>query len=671
MGASGGGNSSGTFTGTTVQGVTIPADHPRLFWTATRLAAAKTYWASHSFTPRNDQYSVMDQLYAYMASGNQTYCTEAINWTMMIDLSSCTSDKAGCDNARWYGEQSILTYDWCYSVMTASQRATFLANWNTWLAAVDAQAWGGIGMSQSNYYWGNVRNEIEWGIASYGESPTTAAAFLTDGFTKRLANDFYPAATKAGQALGGLGLEGGQYGPYQTYYMGAIVLPTLASSGRDAWTETPYWKGAVLNRLYMTPPQKTVTASGVRSGWDVFPFGDDETWQDGSPARSTEKGTFMLAAADRFASSNVGKWARKWVNDVGPTVDNPLASSTASGAWIDYSALPLDYFDGGPRYLVGRSDWTANATAYLWQMGDHYNDGHNHSDWGAFQINRKGRWLTRETAGYSENVAAYGGSGSQPLATGYAHNVPLINGVPGTSSRGMPTGSVQGGAWGVSPVLQRLESQAGYAYADVDLSGVYTTGSGKNPAAAHVEREYWFFRDIETFVILDRLQSDTAARSKTFVVHCETNPTLVDATHINCVNGDQQLAVTTLIPAAPSSRTVINESSGVSSPPPSQNTQYRVEINDLPNATTSYTLHVLQAMDASGTRVTPSVTDSSPGQATSGTFTVTIDAKHSLTIQKGMASTGGSVTISGTTTQLRANVEGFGLDATDTPVWTP
>jgi hypothetical protein len=606
-----------------------------------------------------------------MATGNQTYCTEAINWTMMIDLSSCTSDKNGCDNARWYGETSILTYDWCNSVMTSAQRSTFLANWNKWLAAVDAQTWGGIGMSQSNYYWGNVRNEIEWGIASYQESPTTADAFLTDGLTKRLANDFYVAATKSGQALGGLGLEGGQYGPYQTYYMGAIVLPSLAAAGRDEWAATSYWKGAVWNRIYMTPPKQTASANGMRSGWDVFPFGDDETWQDGAPATSTEKGTFMLAAADRFAPSNVGKMARKWLNDVKPDIDNPLASTCGTGAWVDYSTLPLEYYDAGPRYLAGRSDWTTNATSYLWQMGDHYSDGHNHSDWGAFQINRKGRWLTRETAGYTEAVAGYGGSGSQPLHTGFAHNVPFVNGNPGASAMGVPPGGGGSAAWSASPVLHRLESQAAYAYADVDLTGVYHASSGGNSAATHVEREYWFLRDIETFVILDRLQADTAARSRTFVFHCEANPMLPDATHTLCVNGDQQLAVTTLIPAAPSSRTVINETTNANPAPPAQNTQYRVEINDMPNATVSYTLHVLQAMDASGTRLAPTVVDSSPGDPASGTFTVTIDSKHSLTIQKGMASSGGTITLSGTATPLRADVEGFGLDANDMPVWMP
>jgi hypothetical protein len=220
--------------------------------------------------------------------------------------------------------------------------------------------------------------------------------------------------------------------------------------------------------------------------------------------------------------------------------------------------------------------------------------------------------------------------------------------------------------------VQRLESQAGYVYADVDLTGVYHASSLRdgNAAAQHVEREYWFFRDIETFVILDRLQADTAARSRTFVLHCETNPKLVDDTHLLCVNGDQQLAVTTLLPAKPSSRTVVDESK-VSNAAPAQNVQYRIELNDAPNATLSYTLHVLQAMDASGTVLAPTLSDSAAGTPDSGTLTVTLDPKHSLSIGKGKTSSGGSITIDGTTTDLRKDVAPFTLGSDDKPVWGP
>jgi hypothetical protein len=378
----------------------------------------------------------------------------------------------------------------------------------------------------------------------------------------------------------------------------------------------------------------------------------------------------MMAAANRWPDSNIGQWARQWLIAVNPDIDDAVESTDQGGPAHDYSTLPLDYYDAGPRYLVGRSDWTTAATAYFWQMGDLYSSGHNHDDWGSFQIHRKGRWLTRETVGYTESVPGFGGTGTQPLYTGLGHNVPLINGVPGVNAQGSPPSAQYEGNWAASPLVGRLESQSAYVYADVDLTGVYNDVGSSKGVAVHVEREYWFFRDIETTVIFDRLQSDTAARSKSFIIHCETNPTLVDATHIDCINGDQQLAITTLLPTTPSSRTVVNDSKA-SDPPPPANSQYRVEINDTPNATLSYTLHVLQAKDATGSKLAPSLVDSTPGQPTTGTFTVTLDANHSLQIVKGATSSGGSVTLSGAVKNLRADVQGFALGANDVPVWSP
>jgi hypothetical protein len=670
IGVGGMGNSAGfDGSGATVNGFFIPMNHPRLFWTPDRLAKAKTWWKTHSFTPRSDEYSVNDQLFAAVVSGNATYCQQAITNTLKVDLSICTADKNGCDDARYDGETAILTYDWCFSTLSDSQKTTLLNNWNKWLAAIQKQSWGGVPMSQSNYYWGNVRNEAEWGIATYCESQSTATAFLNDALVTRLANDFIPASKAAGKALGGLGLEGDQYGPYQAYYISHILFPSITSGGRDIFDETPYWKGTVLNYIYATPPQKTQSAK--RSGWDVFSFSDDEQWQNGSPAQDFNKGTFMTAAANQWAQSNIGAWARQWLAMVSPDVEPAAASTDVGGPTQSFTNLPLDYYDGGPRYLYGRSDWTANATSYLFQMGDLYSTGHNHDDWGTFQINRKGRWLSRETTAYTEAVPGYGGTGSQPAYSGFAHNVPVVNGQPGETVQGFPG---EGGDtfWMGPPVVKRLESRDAYAYADVDLTGVYHDSSLKdgNSAAQHVERELIFFRDIETFVILDRLTTDTAARSRTFLIHCETNPTLTDATHIKCVNGDQQLAITTLLPATPSSRTVVDESK-VSNAAPAANVQYRVEINDAPNATQSYLLHVLQAMDTSGTLLSPKVTDSAAGTPGSGTLTVTLDGSHSLTIAKGASSSGGSITVGGTTSNLRADVEPFALDATDVPTWGP
>jgi hypothetical protein len=398
-------------------------------------------------------------------------------------------------------------------------------------------------------------------------------------------------------------------------------------------------------------------------GWDLFSFNDDQNWQNGGAADSFFIGDFMVQAANQWPNTNIGKYARQWLNTVTPPISKIVQAVDAGGTAISFSSLPLDYFDPGPRYMMGRNNWTTSASAYMWQLGDLNGNGHYHQDWGSFHITRKGSWLTRESQGYGNSVPGYGGSGTSDTQGALAHQVPLING----------NGGVNAGCWDASPPVNRLESKSGYAYADVNLIGVYRNDvcSGSHPerentAAVKVEREFWYIRDIETTVVLDRLQSDNAARSKTFEWHCPTNPIAVDANHVECVNGSQQLYVTTLLPTTPSSRSIINETCCGANPAPP--TQYRIEVNDQPGVTTSYTLHILQAMDTNGTILSPALLDSSPGTPLSGTFTITIDGNHSLSLNKGMTSSGGSISINGTTTNLRSDVEGISI--TDNgPVW--
>src|SRR5271154_4459710 len=105
--------------------------------------------------------------------------------------------------------------------------------------------------------------------------------------------------------------------------------------------------------------------------------------------------------------------------------------------------------------------------------------------------------------------------------------------------------------------LKRLETQPGYAFAVTDLTLTYQNNvcdSGhperQNPYAAAVVREYYHFRGINVLVILDRLQTDVASRSTTFVSHCEKNPTVAGAT-VACIDGAQEAFYTALAPSAP------------------------------------------------------------------------------------------------------------------------
>jgi hypothetical protein len=165
-------------------------------------------------------------------------------------------------------------------------------------------------------------------------------------------------------------------------------------------------------------------------------------------------------------------------------------------------------------------------------------------------------------------------------------------------------------------------------------------------------REYVFVRGLETLVILDRVQSSSATATKTFLSHCETNPTTGAAT-ATCTNGGQALVMTTLVPASPSLR-VVAEGGGIG--------QHRIEVDTSPGTAQSYILTVLQAKDAAGASLAPSVVEDA------STFTVTLNGSNGIVFQKGMTSTGGSITTGGSTTAFRADVQGIAVGDAG-PAW--
>jgi len=166
-------------------------------------------------------------------------------------------------------------------------------------------------------------------------------------------------------------------------------------------------------------------------------------------------------------------------------------------------------------------------------------------------------------------------------------------------------------------------------------------------------------------MVVDRLQADASTTSTTFVSHCETNPTVGAAT-IACIDGTQEAFYRALVPATPTIAIVAENANGANA----ANWQYRIEANNAnPGNAVSYNVYMIQLGDASGfSALTPTVVDSIPGNPSSGTFTITMDANNSLVINKGTTSSGGTIKAAGSTKALATAVQGMTI--TDGgPVW--
>ena len=685
-------------------GLNIPSGHPRLFWNPSRIATAQAWVASTGYaglttSPRPlDDYDVAFTCFVMNVSAA---CTQAINDAVSFTPASPNGAGVGDDSMRALGEQRILIRDWLYpgcgkaTCLTSAQVTTLDSNWSTWQANQDnpAQTWGNVGMPANNYFAGQFRNDFDFGVATNGES-TGAAANLSYALTARwpdLLNFVSPTGTGKNGTLGyGLHSQegGGEYGRYSLNYY-AFAMASAAVMGRDLWNETTAFQSGVLQTIYNT----TLTPTTSRGMWDLFTWADDENWVNanscgyvshnptgntntsgGCGAESQYYGDFMQAAATEYGATNVGQYARQWLSTVKPAVGPLYRSVDTGGSVLAFSNLPLDYYSSGAQYMYAHDAWATTGTVMLWQMGlnqganpsltSALGTGHYHQDAGTFQVSRKGVNIIRETPAYGETVAGYGGAGTVDAATGFAHNIPLIGGQASINLFG---------ACADGPgVVKRLETQPGYAFAVTDLTLTYQNNvcdSGypgrENPYAVAVVREYYYFRGINVLVILDRLQTDTAARSTTFVSHCETTPKAAGAT-VACIDGAQEALYTALAPSAPTINIVAEKANSATA----ANWQYRIEANNAnPGNVVSYNIYSIQLGDAAGfTALTPSITDSAPGTPTSGTFTITIDANDSLVVNKGIASSGGTIKTAGTTTTLSTIVHAMTITSSG-PVW--
>jgi hypothetical protein len=664
-------------TGTVTHGISIPTSHPRLWFNPQRLAAAQAWFSSHPFTPAAGNW--MQLAFAAQVTGNASqrasWCASAISHAMSYPVPAGSTSDSGSNESRWEGENMIVTYDWCFDQLTQTQRDALISNINTWANNCRQQSWGGLGMPENNFFWGNFRNELEWAIASYHENVASAEVFLTSALTNR-----WGAVTThaAGSGKGGVFQEGDGYGRYFGSYA-TIPLQSVQLEGRDALAENDYFKSAVYYIIHSTTPALTYNSTHGYTGYELFPFNDDQSWKDGGTAEARISvsqpgsyiGDWMQTMASYYPSTSVGRHAQQWVNLVGagPNVSYHVQPFQGGTTALSFSGLPLDYFASGIGFAFARKAWDTSSAIVHLQLGMPSGVGHQHSDFGNWQMWRGGRWVSRESVGYNDSWTGYGGSGTVMSSDSTPHNAILVN----PDNQGCSPGSTcyGGGGAGINgdvngpPVVKRLETQPGYFYADADLSAAYRNNVSSsnhperdNPAAKHVEREYVFVRDLEALVIFDRLEANAVGSvpatsiKRTFLAHCEVAWTLDDGKTSTCTNGSQALRLTTLVPAS-STRKAVTEGSGG---------QFRLEVTDAPGAGQSYFLHVLQGKDATAAALSPAVVDNGTS------FTVTLDGTHAITFNKGMSSSGGSITISGTTTAFRTSTQG--MNVTDAgPVW--
>lgn len=584
----------------------IPSQHPRLFFDTERLERARGWFASHGFEPGavDDASSATDAAFHYLLTGDSASARGAIDWALAVEVNTSGN---GSDVARWDGEAVILVFDWCHSALAEQERTTLVTRWNTYIAALNAQDWGGVGMEGNNYYLGNVRNTLEWAVATHGESDQ-AAAFLAYALDERWKDSFLPYAGEFGK--GGVMHEGSAYGRRVLDYW-TVPLATAELLGRNMWDETPFFRESLYWLIYSTTPGPSAASSpgSAASLYETWPMNEDERWLERDATYNTAQttlGDYLTPLLSHYRGLPIAGHVASFLERTGAAPERRFIASLASAEPArEPSELPLDYFAAGLGLAYAKTAWSDTASAFQAQVSTPVGVGHNHLDAGTFQLWRKGRFVSRETVGYTDLIAGYAGSAERDCRDTVGHNGLLYDG----------RGSID---WQDSrPETLNLASTPDFFFVTMDLTGAYTIREDQahrelelvdglplgNPGAARTVREFLFIRPLETLVIVDRMQADGPAPNdviKTFLLHFAEAPTSPSPNVYLGQNADQTLRATTVLPPQ-TERRVVSEGGNVG--------QFRAEIEASGSVETLF-LHVLEMRDVGDPALTITLEDS-------------------------------------------------------------
>ena len=275
----------------------------------------------------------------------------------------------------------------------------------------------------------------------------------------------------------------------------------------------------------------------------------------------------------------------------------------------------------------------------LLQLSQGTNGGHLHDDWGSFQIYGGGQQLAPNHAGYDDTFA----DGTSSESTTAQNGILYV----GTTPWNGTGGQVPPGDQLSNPTILAVESNTNLSYAATDISGTYEQPAPYqgNPDQAHTVREFLFIKPLNTFLVIDRLQSTSASVTQSFLLHTTGDPTIVDANDVTYTNGGQEVWLTslpTLATTSSHSYSVSNEGDGI----------YRLQDN-VTGSADNVMVHAITTGPTGSDPVSIAIT----GQ-TATTWTITITSAQGtaiLVLNQGTFSLGGS----------------FGYAASGTPVVTP
>ena len=419
------------------------------------------------------------------------------------------------DIGQWIGDVALV-YDWCYDLLTPTQRTRWLNYmnqsvynvWNQasarWGGTWNGTAWTGGFASPgngwaandpyNNYYYSFLRATMLLGLATNGDD-ARATTWINQFRTTKLGNQLltnFNANLAGGGSLEGTGYGTAMKSLFQLYDWWE------RSTGERVATLTPHTLSSMAWMMHNITPKVDFLAA----------VGDQA--RDSSAAMFDYHREYLLNLISLFPQDRLSSVSKVLLD--GSPSETKMQNSFE--AFLDYLYQPptlpsasitdmsTAYWASGPGNLMMRSAWGDTTAAFSQFTCGPYVQSHAHHEQGAFQIYR-GAWLAS--------------SGNTFTSSGIQQNEDFHNLVRINDPSGNPIRQVYN-----SPRcdLNALADNANYTYAMADVTPVYNG----NAAVQKVEREYLFVKP-STFVVFDRVKS-ASGTSRIWTLNVSDAPTI-------------------------------------------------------------------------------------------------------------------------------------------------
>lgn len=574
-----------------------------------------------------------------------------IKWLPTVTFSSKTSDACRAVGHVIFTASEV--YDWCYPLLSASQRETIVQECERIAVGLGNAAQPGLEVGYPPSKQGAVcghggeaqilRDVLSLGVATYNEYPN-----IYNYSMGRLQKDFVP--TRNFWYTSATYHQGDAYGPYRYCFDLWAQIITYNMSGQylfnnDTMSTVPYeW---IYNR---------------RNDGQLFRNGDCFFETASNSANTYWKGTYVMdiMASGFFGDPYIKESAYRQYNSYNSFTyynttltpvqmflfNNPDVAPKNTSTSQYFKGLPLSRYFGSPNgTMVARTGFNVNATdrtqindaAAVMKIGEWWGANHNHHDAGTFQLYYKGI-LTGDTGvydsynsthdlNYNKRTIAHNAltvfNPSETFYSGAANDggqrSPNNDNEPANMSTwmngGYQTGEVTGFAYDTANAVPE------YSYIAGDITKAYSS------KVSEVLRSMLFMPTGDpnfpaVFVVMDKITASNASYKKTFLLHYyDQEPifdkvnkitTVLNQSSTGKTNG--KMIVNTLLPPNASITNVGGDETdkaflinGVNYPPTKSSSSSsalelgtgRIEISPATSANTDYFLNVMQLGDAS------------------------------------------------------------------------